>query len=59
MESVWSVSIGSRELVANCVHTADANATKQFRRIDVGTVYWALDAETMDCSYPASECHHS
>jgi len=40
MESVWSVSklstesIGSRrELVANCVHTADADATKQFRRI--------------------------
>jgi len=44
MESVWSVSklstesIHSRhELVANCVHTADA--TKQFRR--VGGVYWA------------------
>ena len=39
MESVWSVSklstesVGSRrELVANCVHTADADATKQFRR---------------------------
>jgi len=31
-------SVGSRrELVANCVHTADA--TKQFRR--VGGVYWA------------------
>ena len=37
MESVWSVSkvstesVGSRrELVANCVHTADADATKQF-----------------------------
>ena len=48
MESVWSVSklltesVGSRrELVANCVHTADADATKQFRR--VGGVYWALD----------------
>ena len=47
MESVWSVSklstesVGSRrELVANCVHTADADATKQFRR--VGGVYWAL-----------------
>jgi len=47
MESVWSVyklsteSIGScRELVANCVHTADA--TKQFCRIGVGGVYWAL-----------------
>jgi len=45
MECVWSVSklstesVGSRrELVANCVHTADA--TKQFRR--VGGVYWAL-----------------
>jgi len=38
MESVWQVSklstefVGSRrELVANCVHTADA--TKQFRRV--------------------------
>ena len=47
MESVWSVSklstesVGSRrELVANCVHTADA--TKQFRRVGVGSVYWAL-----------------
>ena len=46
MES-WSVSklstesVGSRrELVANCVHTADA--TKQFRRVGVGGVYWAL-----------------
>jgi len=44
---VWSVSklstesVGCRrELVANCVHTADADATKQFRR--VGGVYWAL-----------------
>jgi len=40
MESVWSVSklstesVGSRrELVANCVHTTDADATKQFRRV--------------------------
>jgi len=48
MESVWSVfklsteSVGSRrELVANCVHTADAYATKQFRRVGVGGVYWA------------------
>ena len=50
MESVWSVSklstesVGSRrELVANCVHTADADAdaTKQFRRVSVGGVYWA------------------
>jgi len=46
MELVWSVSklstesVGSRrELVANCVHTTDADATKQFRR--VGGVYWA------------------
>jgi len=43
MESVWSVSkltesVGSRrELVANCVHTADAS--KQFRRVGVGGVY--------------------
>ena len=58
MESVWSVSklstdsVGSRrQLVANCVHTADADATKQFRRrrdetrqfrlVGVGGVYWA------------------
>ena len=48
MESVWSVSklstesVGSRrELVANCVHTADVDATKQFRRVGVGGVYWA------------------
>jgi len=27
--------------VANCVHTADA--TKQFRRVGVGGVYWALE----------------
>jgi len=52
MESVWSVSklstesVGSRrQLVANCVHTADADATKQFRRQFrlVGGVYWALE----------------
>ena len=51
MESVLPVSklsteyVGSRrELVANCVHTADADATKQFRRVGVGVggVYWAL-----------------
>jgi len=49
MEYVWSVSklstesVGSRrELVANCVHTADADGTKQFRRVGVGGVYWAL-----------------
>jgi len=47
MESVWPISklssesVGSRrELVANCVHTADA--TKQFRRVGVSGVYWAL-----------------
>jgi len=46
MESVWPVSklstesVGSRcEIVANSVHTADAEATKQFHR--VGGVYWA------------------
>ena len=49
MELVWSVSkfcrpnpsaLGiSREVVANCVHTADADATKQFRRVGVGGVY--------------------
>ena len=55
MESVWSVSklstesVGSRrQLVANCVHTADADATKQFRRVGVGGVYWAL--ENGDCT---------
>ena len=25
-----------------CVHTADADATKQFRPVGVGGVYWAL-----------------
>jgi len=25
-----------------CVHTADTDATKQFRRVGVGGVYWAL-----------------
>ena len=46
MVSVWPVSklstesVGSRrELVANCVHTDDADATKQFRRVGVGSVY--------------------
>ena len=49
MESVRPVSklstesVGSRrELVANCVHTADTAATKQFRRVGVGGVYWVL-----------------
>jgi len=48
MELVWSVSklstesVGSRrELVVNCVHTADADATKQFRLVGDGGVYWA------------------
>ena len=49
MKSAWSVSklstefVGSRrELVANCVHTADADAdaTKQFRRVGVGGVFY-------------------
>jgi len=47
MESVWSVSklstesVGSRcELVANSVHIAEGDATKQFRRVGVGGVYW-------------------
>ena len=51
MESVWSVSklstefVGNRrELVANCVHTADADATKQFHRVGVGGVYRALSS---------------
>ena len=49
MQSVWRVSklstesVGSRrELVANCVHTADADAAKQFRRVGVGAEYWAI-----------------
>ena len=43
-------SVGSRrELVANCVHTADADATKQFRRVGVGGVYWALRAVLCYC----------
>ena len=35
-----------RELVANCVHTADADATQLdscVRRVGVGGVYWASD----------------
>jgi len=43
LESVWPVSKLStefvdsrRELVASCVHTADADTKKQFRRIGVG-----------------------
>jgi len=55
MESVLSVSklstesVGSRrELVAN-VHTADADATKQFRR--VGGVYWAYSTRVQNNVY--------
>jgi len=47
MESVWPVSklstefVGSRrELFANCVHTIDTDATKQFRPVGIGGVYW-------------------
>jgi len=52
MESVWSASklstesVGSRRelhVVAKCVHTDDADATKQFRRVGVGGVYWAYE----------------
>jgi len=49
MQFVWPISklstesVGSRrELVANRVHTADADATKQFRRVGVGGVYWTF-----------------
>jgi len=41
-------SVGSRrQLVANCVHTADADTTKQFRR--VGGVYRALENAFVSC----------
>jgi len=60
LESVWTVSklstesVGShRELVANCVHNADADATKQFRRVGVGGVCWAL--KTADVTYDVEE----
>ena len=66
MESVWSVSklstefVGSRrELVANCVHTADADATKQFRYVGVGGVYWALRRTKLRAvflDHPVSKC---
>jgi len=29
------------------IHTADADATKQFRRVGVGGVYWALQTEEL------------
>ena len=74
MESGWTVSklstesVGSRcELVANCVHTADADATKQFRRVGVGGVYWALTTVTpmplpcrdRGCLEPGTRGHHN
>jgi len=47
MESVWPVSklstksVGSRrQLVANCVHTADATQLDSLSRIGVRGVYW-------------------
>jgi len=52
MESVWPVSKLStesvssrRELVANsCTHRLRRrDATKQFRRVGVGGVYWVLE----------------
>jgi len=45
MEFVWSVSKLSAESVGSrivfTVHTADADETKQFRRVGVGGVFWA------------------
>jgi len=41
----WCKSGSRREVVANYVHTADADATKQFRRVGVGGVYWASGNE--------------
>jgi len=56
-------SVGSRrELVANCVHTANADATKQFRRVGVGGVYWALDDKPdrgpIHPNFNDKECHN-
>jgi len=48
MKSVWSVSKcrpNPSAVDANCVHTADADATKQFRLVGVGGVYWALEGK--------------
>ena len=45
-----SAVVARRELVANCVHTADADATKQFRRVGVVGVYWALRTLTVSRS---------
>jgi len=65
MGSVWPVSklstesVGSRcELVANCVQTADADASKHFRRVGVGSVYWAL-LELLLLSVKLKICHRS
>jgi len=41
--------IHRREPVANCVHTADADVTKQLRRVGVGGVYWALCSTVAAC----------
>jgi len=64
MESVWSVSKLStesvdsrRELVANCVHTADA--TKQFRRVGVGGVYWASGSKGAILRNERRETYHN
>ena len=55
-ESVWSVSnlstesvVSRRELVVNCVHTADATQL-EFRR--VGGVYWALQSHSALSRFP-------
>jgi len=65
MESVWSVSklstesVGSRRqlvAIANCVHTTDADATKQFRRVGVGGVYWALQMFIISVSKCLEPC---
>jgi len=49
-------SVGSRRgLIANCVHTADA--TKQFRRVGVGGVYWALRYCVPYCVQYCTETH--
>jgi len=39
-----------------CVHTADADATKQFRRVGVGGVYWALAGLTILNNMPNIKC---
>jgi len=42
-----------------CVHTADADATKQFRRVGVGGVYWALDCDQSNYSSSVVSSHIS